>query len=118
MTINVLANDSDPNGDPLTVSIASQPANGSAAVNANNSVTFTPAANFHGSTSFTYTVNDGHGGTDTATVAVTVTPVNDPPAANAGQDRTTPEGTRWRCRVQRATWTPTSSRSPGHRRVG
>ena len=44
-------------------------------------VVYTPAANFYGSDSFSYTLSDGHGGTATATVTVTVNPVNDPPAA-------------------------------------
>ncbi|MBV2133404.1 tandem-95 repeat protein, partial [Pseudomonas sp. MAP12] len=44
-------------------------------------VSFTPAANWNGTTSFTYTVSDGNGGSDTATVDVTVTPVNDAPVA-------------------------------------
>ena len=91
--IDVLANDSDPDDDPLTVAVATQPANGTAAANPNGSITFTPAANFHGPASFTYTVSDGEGGSDTATVTVTVTPVNDVPVADAGSDRTTPEGT-------------------------
>ena len=45
-------------------------------------VSYTPAANFIGTDSFTYTISDGNGGTDTATVNVTVTPVNDNPDAN------------------------------------
>ena len=45
-------------------------------------VSYTPAANFFGTDSFTYTITDGNGGTDTATVNVTVTPVNDNPVAN------------------------------------
>ncbi|MDV7214218.1 Ig-like domain-containing protein, partial [Azotobacter beijerinckii] len=44
-------------------------------------VSFTPTANWNGTTSFTYTLSDGNGGTDTATVSVTVTPVNDAPDA-------------------------------------
>src|SRR5205807_384369 len=44
-------------------------------------VVFTPAANFNGAGSFQYTVSDGHGGTDVATVTVNVTPVEDPPLA-------------------------------------
>ncbi len=43
-------------------------------------MTYTPGANFHGTDSFTYTVSDGTL-TDTATVAITVTPVNDAPVA-------------------------------------
>jgi large repetitive protein len=44
-------------------------------------VTYTPALNFNGSDAFEVTVSDGKGGTDTATVSVTVTPVDDPPVA-------------------------------------
>src|SRR5262249_6078709 len=40
---------------------------------------------FNGTDSFTYTINDGHGGTDTATVSLTITPVNDPPVAMGWQ---------------------------------
>jgi hypothetical protein len=80
--LDVLANDSDPDGDTLTVSAVTQPANGTVTFNA-TSVSFTPAANFNGSTSFTYTASDGNGGTSTATVSVTVTAVNDLPVASA-----------------------------------
>ena len=44
-------------------------------------ITYTPAANYHGADSFSYTVGDGNGGTATATVSVTVTPTNDGPVA-------------------------------------
>ena len=44
-------------------------------------VSYTPNVNFNGTDSFTYTISDGNGGTDTATVSLTVTPVNDPPNA-------------------------------------
>src|SRR5262249_11482335 len=60
--IAVLANDSDPDGDPLTVSSVTQPANGAAAVNADNTVTYSPKAGFSGSDQFTYTISDGRGG--------------------------------------------------------
>ncbi|MEQ1763062.1 MAG: tandem-95 repeat protein, partial [Pyrinomonadaceae bacterium] len=78
--INVLANDTDPEGNTLTVTAVTQPANGSVTFTAGN-VSFTPAANFSGTTTFTYTISDGNGGTDTATVTVTVTGVNDGPDA-------------------------------------
>jgi len=71
VTINVLANDSDPDGDALTVSLGSGH-NCSLTKNANNTITFTPANNFKGTTTFTYSVSDGKGGTATATVTVTV----------------------------------------------
>jgi hypothetical protein len=79
----VLANDSDPDNDPLTVTGASAPAHGTAVVNANNTVTYTPAANYVGSDSFTYTISDGRGGTATATVSITVNSVNAAPVATA-----------------------------------
>jgi VCBS repeat-containing protein len=78
----VLANDSDPNGGTLSVTGNTQPAHGTATVNANGSFTYTPAANYNGADSFTYTLSDGQGGTATGTVNLTVTPVNDPPTAN------------------------------------
>ena len=59
---------------------------------AGGSVTYTPNGNFNGSDSFTYTVSDGNGGTDTATVNVTVNPVNDAPVA-ADDSATTDEDT-------------------------
>jgi subtilisin family serine protease len=91
-TIAVLANDSDPNGDPLSVASSTQPAHGTAAINAGTTVTYTPAANWNGTDTFGYTVSDGRGGSASATVSVTVTPVNDPPVA-ANQAVTTAEDT-------------------------
>ena len=77
-TVNVLANDSDPDGDPFTI-ITAAAANGVVVVNANGTITYTPKANFNGTDAITYTISDGQGGTATATVAVTVNPVNDAP---------------------------------------
>ena len=71
--INVLANDKDPDGDALTVEITLKPKNGSARVNTDNSVTYTPNKGFYGTDSFTYTVQDGKGGKATAVVTITVT---------------------------------------------
>jgi DNA/RNA endonuclease G (NUC1) len=73
-TINVLANDTDTDGDTLTVSAVTQGSHGSVANNI-TSVSYTPAANYFGPDSFTYTVTDGHGNSDTATVSITVTNV-------------------------------------------
>jgi hypothetical protein len=91
VTFNVLANASDVDGDSLTVTAITQPANGSAVFTSPN-VTYTPAANFNGTDVFTYTISDGHGGTATGSVIVTVTAVNDPPAA-APDSATTAEDT-------------------------
>jgi cysteine-rich repeat protein len=79
-TVNVLANDSDPDGDPLTATITTPPAAGTASISA-GVVTYHPAANYNGSDAIGYTVNDGHGNTATATVHITVNPVEDPPSA-------------------------------------
>ena len=70
--VNVLANDSDPDGDPIRVSGVSQPASGTVAINGGLSVVYTPAAGFVGSDAFTYTITDDRGGFATATVIVTV----------------------------------------------
>jgi uncharacterized repeat protein (TIGR01451 family) len=70
--INVLGNDNDPNGDPLTVTGVSLPSNGTAMVHVDGTVTYSPDSGFMGSDSFTYAISDGNGGTDTATVSITV----------------------------------------------
>lgn len=82
VTISVLGNDSDANNDPLVVSILGNPASGSVVVNANNTITYTPNADYNGADSFTYQVNDGQGGTSSATVSLTVNSVNDAPLAS------------------------------------
>ena len=74
VTINVVSNDSDPDGDPLTVTGTTTPAHGAAVVNANNTVTYTPATGYTGPDSFTYAISDGRGGTASATVSITVSP--------------------------------------------
>ena len=78
ITIDVLFNDGDVDGDSLTIVGASEPANGSIALVAGEFV-YTPDADFFGTDSFTYTIADGNGGFDTATVDVTVNAVNDAP---------------------------------------
>lgn len=74
IAIPVLTNDVDANGDPLSVIIIDPPANGTAVVNPNGTITFSPSLSFQGVTSFTYLVEDGHGGTSLATVTVEVFP--------------------------------------------
>ena len=101
-TGNVLGNDSDPDGDTLTVteftvagvsgtftagSTANIPGVGTLVIATNGDFTFTPAANYNGPVpTATYTISDGNGGTDTADLSfANVTPVNDAPvAANDG----------------------------------
>ncbi len=80
--IDVLFNDTDPDaGDVLFVSAVS-PATIGVVTNNGSNVTYTPNLNAFGPDSFTYTVSDGNGGSDTASVTVTVNPVNDAPVAN------------------------------------
>ena len=72
VSIAVLANDSDPNGFTLSVTQVGQPAHGSAQINPDKSVTYTPATNYFGADSFSYTIDNGHGGTASATVSINV----------------------------------------------
>jgi VCBS repeat-containing protein len=74
---NVLSNDSDVDGDTPTASLVSGPANGSLALNADGSYSYTPDANWSGTDSFTYTANDGALYSNVATVTITVNPVDD-----------------------------------------
>lgn len=74
VTIDVLANDSDPDGDDPIVYSATQGANGTV-VNNGTDVTYTPDYEFIGTDTFTYTISDGNGGFDTATVTVNVATV-------------------------------------------
>ncbi len=83
-TVDVLVNDGTaPDvGETLTIVSVSTPGHGTAAISAGGTrVTYAPAAGFHGTDAFTYTVNDGNGGTDTAEVTVTVTPFDYTPVA-------------------------------------
>jgi hypothetical protein len=93
VVISVLGNDSDVEGNPLTVTqIDGQPAavgspvtlsdgSGTATLNANGTISFNPSPDYNGPVSFTYQISDGNGTFDTATVTGTVNPVNDPPVA-------------------------------------
>jgi Ca2+-binding RTX toxin-like protein len=79
VTIAVLANDTDADLDPLSVTGATDGANGTTTVNGDGTVTYTPNAGFSGPDTFDYTISDGNGGTDTATVTVTVGDAPPPP---------------------------------------
>ncbi|AEF23225.1 Ig-like domain-containing protein [Pseudomonas fulva] len=69
----LLANDSDADGDTLRIVGVDNPKHGTVTLNDNGTITFTPASNYYGPASFSYTVSDGNGGTSTATVTVNVT---------------------------------------------
>ena len=79
--IDVLANDSDVDGDGLTITGVSGAVNGTASIEAGQ-LRYVPDADFNGAETLSYTISDGQGGTDTATVAVTVDPINDAPIAS------------------------------------
>ncbi len=79
--IDVLANDTDADDDTLTISNFGS-ANDGTVQQVGNLLRYTPDPDFNGSDSFTYTIDDGNGGEDSATVSITVIPVNDPPVAN------------------------------------
>jgi WD40 repeat protein len=70
--VAVLSNDTDVDGDLLTVTAVTPGAHGTTMITAANTVRYTPASGFHSTDSFTYTVSDGQGGSATATVTVTV----------------------------------------------
>lgn len=73
VTLGVLANDSDADGDTLRVTAVTAGSNGATVTFTNTGVTYQSAAGFVGTDTFTYTVDDGQGATATANVSVTVT---------------------------------------------
>jgi VCBS repeat-containing protein len=91
----LVATDFDSEG--LTYSLGIQAAHGIVAVNSDGSYTYTPNLDFNGPDSFTFTASDGTAGSNTATISLTVNPVNDPPVAqdgtNNGDEDTTIAGT-------------------------
>ena len=89
VSVTLAGNDVD--GDALTYTVQQQPANGALSGTA-PALTYTPAPNFNGSDSLTFTIFDGQLGSNTATVLITVNAVNDAPAA-LDQSVSTPEDT-------------------------
>ncbi len=77
---DVLANDSDADGNPLQITAVAAPAHGSASVSAGK-ISYTPTTGFVGVDTFSYTLADDKGATSTAQVSVTVKSTNRPPVA-------------------------------------
>ncbi len=77
----VLANDSDPDGDPITAQLTADSVHGSVRLAADGSFLYTPVANYNGADSFSYRISDGKAVSGSVAVSLTVTPVNDPPVA-------------------------------------
>ncbi|MEN8218041.1 MAG: Ig-like domain-containing protein [Pseudomonadota bacterium] len=92
----------DIDGDSLTYSLVSDGSNGTAVITSTGDFTYTPNADFNGTDSFTYKVNDGTVDSNTATVTVTVTAVNDVPSISGTPAISVDEDTDY-------TFTPTAS---------
>jgi VCBS repeat-containing protein len=86
VTIDILGNDSDPDGDTLTLASVGPAGSGSITDNG-TSVTYTPDPGFSGIDTFSYTISDGNGGIDTAVVTITVTAVSTPAIINVQIDQ-------------------------------
>jgi DNA/RNA endonuclease G (NUC1) len=87
VTIDVVANDTDVDGDAPTLESVSDATHGTVTMVGGKAV-FTPAANYNGAASFTYVLSDGHGGTGTGGVSITINPVNDAPALESRSEET------------------------------
>lgn len=78
--IDVLSNDSDGDGDTLSISITTSPSEGTASLNDSGAIVYTPDADYSGVDSLSYTISDGSN-IDTGTLVINVTATNDPPVA-------------------------------------
>ncbi|WP_456389735.1 Ig-like domain-containing protein [Hydrogenimonas sp.] len=78
VTFDPVANDTDPDGDALTLAEVADPAHGTVAKNG-NVVVYTPDMNYNGTDTFSYKIRDGWGGESNGTIHITVTSVNDAP---------------------------------------
>jgi len=90
-SVDITLSATDADGDPLTYSIVDVPSHGTVTLS-DNTATYTPDANYNGADSFTFNANDGTVDSNTATVSITVTGVNNVPVAS-DQSVTTPEDT-------------------------
>jgi len=94
VALAVLANDSHPDGDTLSVAAVTQGAHGKVAINADQTVTNTPNLGFFGTDTFTYSASDGWGGKATAKATITVSPTIPPLVSGRIKDEATGTGVR------------------------
>jgi hypothetical protein len=86
--VDVLSNDFDPDGDPLSVAIVSGPSNGQAFVGTGGIIFYSPDPDYHGADNLTYEASDPNGGTANGQLSITITSVNDRPDAQPDQATT------------------------------
>ncbi|MEH2202157.1 beta strand repeat-containing protein [Nostoc sp.] len=87
---SLLSNDTDVDiSDVLSIASFTQPSQGSLVNNNNGTYTYTPGQNYYGSDGFTYTISDGHGGSSTATVNLTINEITPPINGTSGADNLT-----------------------------
>ena len=112
VTVRVLANDADDDGDALRVAMTGQAANGRTRINSDETITYVPRAGFVGSDSFTYTVSDGKDGSDTGSVTVRV---QSPVTGSSLMERiaSAPAGSWIKVNINRFedVWTPVAQRA-------
>ena len=84
-SVNINLTSTDPEGDAVTYSIVTDASNGTTSVS-DNTVTYTPSADFNGTDSFTFNANDGNLTGNTSTVTITINAVNDAPTAGDQSD--------------------------------
>jgi len=82
VTIDVVANDTDVDGDARSLASVGSASHGSVSI-VSGKAFYSPASNYNGADSFTYVVSDGHGGQATGNVTITINPINDAPTANS-----------------------------------
>src|SRR4051812_7334332 len=87
-----VANDQNRNAGALTIATASSPSHGSVGISG-GVITYTPTSNYSGTDSFTYTIQNAATDSDTATVCITVKPVNDAPTLSVPGTQTVDEDT-------------------------
>ncbi len=88
VNVDVIANDTHPDGDTIQTTNVTDPVNGSAIIESDGTITYTPDENYSGTDTFEYTITDENGDTHTAIVTITITPVEDPPVAEDDEEET------------------------------